>query len=118
MDVMSGSSGDLVRRVDELQRRRRVIGFSFAVAKRYGEDHGGWLGSLIAYYGFFSLYPLLVVFVTIATWMFKDRPEALQRVLEALRSKLPFVTASSAPRLNSRFGISRARVGCSRCRCS
>ena len=47
MDVMSGSSGDLVRRVDELQRRRRVIGFSFVVAKRYGEDHGGWLGSLM-----------------------------------------------------------------------
>ena len=51
MDVMSGSSGDLVRRVDELQRRRRVIGFSFAVAKRYGEDHGGWLGSLIGVAG-------------------------------------------------------------------
>ena len=93
MDVMRGSSGNLVRRVDELQRRRRVIGFSFAVAKRYGEDHGGWLGSLIAYYGFFSLYPLLVVFVTVATWVFHDRPEALQRVLEALWSKLPFVTA-------------------------
>ena len=93
MDAMSGSSGNLVRRVDELQRRRRLIGFSVAVAKRYGEDHGGWLGSLIAYYGFFSLYPLLVVFVTVATWVFRDRPEALQKVLEALWSKLPFVTA-------------------------
>ena len=93
IDVMSGSSGNLVRRVDELQQRRRVIGFSVAVAKRYGEDHGGWLGSLIAYYGFFSLYPLLVVFVTVATWVFKDRPETLQRVLEALSSKLPFATA-------------------------
>jgi hypothetical protein len=30
-------------------------------------DHGGWLGSLTADYGFFSLYPLLVVFVTVAT---------------------------------------------------
>ena len=93
MEVMSESSGNLVRRVDELQRRRRVLGFPLAVAKRYGEDHGGWLGSLIAYYGFFSLYPLLVVFVTIATWVFRDRPAALQRLLEALWSKLPFVTA-------------------------
>jgi uncharacterized BrkB/YihY/UPF0761 family membrane protein len=64
------------------------------VFKRYGEDHGGWLGSLISYYGFFSLYPLLVVFATVATWVFKDRPETLQRVLEALWSKLPFATGA------------------------
>jgi uncharacterized BrkB/YihY/UPF0761 family membrane protein len=76
--------------VDRLQRRRPVLGFPYAVFKRYGEDHGGWLGSLIAYYGFFSLYPLLVVFVTVATWVLRDRPDALQRVLEALWSQLPF----------------------------
>ena len=81
-----------VARIDRLQRRVPSIGFPVAVAKRYGEDHGGWLGSLIAYYGFFSLYPLLVVFVTLATWVLDDRPRALQRVLEALWSKLPFVT--------------------------
>ena len=69
-----------------------MVGFPYAVAKRYGEDHGGWLGSLIAYYGFFSLYPLLVVFVTLATWALQDRPTALQRLLEALWSKLPFVS--------------------------
>jgi YihY family inner membrane protein len=85
------SIGHLTR-VDRLQRRVPAIGFPVAVAKRYGEDHGGWLGSLIAYYGFFSLYPLLVVFVTLATWVLDDRPTALQRVLEALWSKLPFVT--------------------------
>ena len=88
---MTQSIGRLTR-VDRLQRRVPTIGFPVAVAKRYGEDHGGWLGSLIAYYGFFSLYPLLVVFVTLATWVLDDRPTALQRVLEALWSKLPFVT--------------------------
>ena len=85
------SIGHLTR-VDRLQRRVSTIGFPVAVAKRYGEDHGGWVGSLIAYYGFFALYPLLVVFVTLATWILHDRPTALQRVLEALWSKLPFVT--------------------------
>ena len=82
----------------------RVIGFSFAVAKRYGEDHGGWLGSLIAYYGFFSLYPLLVVFVTVATWVFRDRPNALQAVLEALWSRLPFVTAEFSAEVEQQVG--------------
>jgi YihY family inner membrane protein len=90
--VAGASISGVVGNVDRLQRRRAVFGFPFAVFKRYGEDHGGWLGSLIAYYGFFSLYPLLVVFVTVATWVLRDRPETLQRVLEALWSQLPFAS--------------------------
>jgi uncharacterized BrkB/YihY/UPF0761 family membrane protein len=66
------------------------------VIKRYIEDHGGWLGSLISYYGFFSLYPLLVAFTTIATWLFRDRPQTLQRILSSVWSKVPFATADLA----------------------
>ena len=73
-----------------------MLGFPWAVIKRYIEDHGGWLGSLIAYYGFFSLYPLLVAFTTIATWLFDDRPQTLQRILTAVWSKLPFATTDLA----------------------
>ena len=61
--------------VDALQRRHRTIGFTYAVFKRYSEDHGAWLGSLISYYGFFSLYPAVIVFVTVSTWLFRDRPD-------------------------------------------
>lgn len=73
-----------------------MLGFPWAVIKRYIEDHGGWLGSLIAYYGFFSLYPLLVAFTTIATWLFDDRPQTLQRILTAVWSKVPFATTDLA----------------------
>ena len=82
----------VVEWIDRLQRRHPLLGFPYAVIKRYGEDHGGWLGALISYYGFFSLYPLLVVFTTIASWVLKDRPETLQTVLEALWSRVPFVS--------------------------
>ena len=83
----------LIDRVDTLQRAFPVIGFPYAVIKRYVEDHGGWLGSLIAYYGFFSLYPLLVAFTTIATWLFGDRPQTLQRILSSVWSRVPFATS-------------------------
>ena len=36
------------------------------------------------------------MFVTASTWLFKDRPDALQRILEALWSKVPFADAGSA----------------------
>ena len=36
----------------------------YAVIKKFGEDRAGRLASLVAYYGFFSLFPLLLVLVT------------------------------------------------------
>jgi uncharacterized BrkB/YihY/UPF0761 family membrane protein len=63
------------------------------VFKRYGEDNGGWVSALISYYGFFSLFPLLVVFVSVATWILGDRPDLLHRVLEAVWSRVPFGAA-------------------------
>ncbi len=89
--MMDGLRG----KVDALQRRHRTIGFTYAVFKRYSEDHGAWLGSLISYYGFFSLYPAVIVFVTASTWLFRDRPDALQGILEALWSKVPFAEAGT-----------------------
>jgi uncharacterized BrkB/YihY/UPF0761 family membrane protein len=94
MAFVTETAGGVIAWVDKLQRRRPILGFPVAVFKRYGEDHGGWLGSLISYYGFFSLYPLLVVFATLATWIFDDRPETLQRILEALWSKVPFASGT------------------------
>jgi len=82
----------LVDRIDRLQRSQPVFGFPWAVIKRYIEDRGNWLGALISYYGFFSLYPLLVAFTTIATWLLADRPKALQRILSAVWSKVPFAS--------------------------
>ena len=80
-------------RVDQIQRRYRLLSFPHAVFKRYGEDHGGWLGALISYYGFFSLFPLLVVFVTVATWALGSRPDLLHTVLQAVWSNVPFAAS-------------------------
>jgi YihY family inner membrane protein len=53
-----------VRGLDRLQRRRSVLGFPLGVVKKYSDDQAGNLAALIAYYGFFSLFPLLLVLVT------------------------------------------------------
>jgi len=90
----------LIGRVDDWQRALPVFGFPYAVIKRYTEDHGGWLGSLISYYGFFSLYPLLVAFTAIATWLFGDRPQTLQRILSSVWSKVPFATSDLAAQVS------------------
>jgi len=89
-------SEGLQARIDGFQRRHRTTGFTYAVGKRYAEDRGHWIASLISYYGFFSLYPAVIVLVSVSTVLFRDRPETLQHVLEALWSKVPFADAGAA----------------------
>jgi YihY family inner membrane protein len=54
-----------LRSVDEFQRRHGWAGFPYAVIKKFGEDQGGNLAAVLSYYAFFSLFPLVVVFVTV-----------------------------------------------------
>jgi uncharacterized BrkB/YihY/UPF0761 family membrane protein len=71
---------------DRFQRRHAWLGFPLAVRQKYGDDQGGYLAATITYYGFFSLFPLLLVFVTllgyVLTALFETAPtEADERAL-------------------------------------
>jgi len=55
----------VVRSLDRVQQRNRVAGLVVAVVKKFGDDRGPSLAALLAYYGFLSLFPLLLVFTTI-----------------------------------------------------
>jgi membrane protein len=77
----------VTRKIDDFQRSRRWLAFPFAVVKKFGDDQAGNLAALIAYYGFFSIFPLLLVFVTVLGLALHGDP-SLQRSIEqsALRN--------------------------------
>ena len=50
-----------VAKADEIQKKHRVAGFTYAVVKKYSDDRGGHLAALLTYYGFLSIFPLLLV---------------------------------------------------------
>jgi YihY family inner membrane protein len=54
-----------LRAIDSYQQRSRRLSFPVAVLKKFSLDSGGQLAGLIAFYGFFSLVPLLLVLVTV-----------------------------------------------------
>jgi YihY family inner membrane protein len=56
---------DAMDRLDRYQRRHRWAAFPLAVVKKFGDDGAGNLASLLALYGFLSMFLLLMVFVTI-----------------------------------------------------
>ena len=48
-----------IDRVDAWHRGVPALAVAFGVAKKFGDDKGGQLALLLAYKGFFSLFPLL-----------------------------------------------------------
>ena len=77
--------------VDRYQRRHIWVGFPYAVLKKFGEDKSGQLAALVAYYGFFSLFPLLLVLITLLAIVLRSNPELQNRVLDTAVSQFPII---------------------------
>jgi uncharacterized BrkB/YihY/UPF0761 family membrane protein len=54
-----------VRAADLWQQRSRAAGFTFGVIKKFGDDRAPSLAVTLTYYGFMSLFPLLLVLTTV-----------------------------------------------------
>ena len=54
-----------IRRVDTVQQRHKPTAFAVGLIKKYGDDNGGVLVANLAHSGFVSLFPLLLVLVTL-----------------------------------------------------
>ena len=78
-----------VDRVDAYQRRHRWVGFPLAVVYKFVDDQGGYLAALLAYYGFVSLFPLLLLLVTVLGFVLDGDPQAQARVLDSALSQVP-----------------------------
>ena len=80
-----------VRAFDRLQRRRRALGFPVAVVRKFSDDRAGNLAALIAYYGFFSLFPLLLVLVTLLGYVLSDNPGLSKRIVTSAVAQFPVI---------------------------
>ena len=82
---------EFLRSVDAFQQRHAAIGFPFAVVKKFGDDQAGNLAALIAYYGFFSLFPLLLVLVTVLGMVLRNNPDLQTRILDSALANFPVI---------------------------
>jgi len=69
---------------DRLQRRHGVLGFPYAVVKKYGDDAGGREAALITYYGFLSIFPLLLLGVAVLSRVLASHPDLRERLITAV----------------------------------
>src|SRR6202161_351708 len=80
-----------IRAVDHTQRRFTPTAFVFGVIKKYGDDNGGVLASNLAYSAFVSLFPLLLVLVTILGLIAAVDPAFKADVLKAVAGQVPLI---------------------------
>jgi membrane protein len=76
---------------DRFQQRRPWLAFPFAVIKKFGDDRAGNLAALIAYYGFFSLFPLLLVLVSVLGIVLRNNPSLQQSILDSALKDFPVI---------------------------
>src|SRR5437764_13947614 len=88
---MDGAMNGLVKRLDAYQQRHRWAGFCFAVAQKFGEDQAANLAALIAYYAFFSIFPLLLALVTILGYVLAGSPGLQQAVFSSAIGQFPII---------------------------
>jgi YihY family inner membrane protein len=80
-----------LRRLDGFQQRRRWLAAPVGVVKKFSEDEGGGMVSLIAYRAFLSLFPLLLLLTTVLGYVLAGDSELRQEIVDSTLSEFPVI---------------------------
>ena len=82
-----------LRDFDRWQRRHAAAAFPVAVVRKFLDDRASNLAALIAYYAFFSLFPLLLALVSALGFVLQDNPSLQEEVLDSALARIPVIGA-------------------------
>jgi inner membrane protein YhjD len=82
---------NVLGRIDSWQRRHSPVAFVVGVWRKFGDDEGGKLVGQLTYRGFLSLFPLLLVTVTVLGYVLEGRPDLQQDILDSAVSQFPVI---------------------------
>jgi membrane protein len=85
---------DTLDAIDRRQQQTRGVRFFAAVIKKFGDDQAGQLAALIAYYAFVSIFPLLLVFVTILGFVLQGHPSDQEEIVHGTLGQFPILSDS------------------------
>jgi len=80
----------VIGRIDRFQQSRTPLAMAWGVNKKYSDDRGNYLAALIAYYGLLSIFPLLLVFFSVAIFLLSPGSPTLHDLITHL-SRVPIV---------------------------
>ena len=80
-----------IRRIDRFQQRHVVLAFPWAVMQKFGNDQAGGKAALMAYYGLFALFPLLLLLATILGFVLAGNPALREQMIDTAVGKIPVI---------------------------
>jgi YihY family inner membrane protein len=81
----------VLRRADLAQQRRQPAAFLFGVIKKFGDDNGGVLVTNLAYAAFVSVFPLLLILVTVLVNIAAGDPALRDQVISGATNQFPLI---------------------------
>src|SRR5579862_476008 len=100
-----------VRAFDRFQRRHAPLALVVAVLRNFSDQGAGNAAALIAWWGFFSLFPLLLVFTAVLGFVLQGDPAAQRAVLHSTLSQFPIFGSSPRHLHGLSIGLSLGIVG-------
>src|SRR5215208_7254051 len=102
-------------RLDRWQRRHPATAFAVGVVRKFVDDRASSLAALVAYYAFFSLFPLLLVFVSVLGFVLDGDPALQADIVDSTLARIPVIGAQLddevAPLTGSALGLAIGLAG-------
>jgi YihY family inner membrane protein len=80
-----------IQQIDLFQQKHPALSFPIAVIKKVGDDNAGYQAALITYYGFLSLFPLLLVATSIVGILSLGNDAVEASVMESVGDYFPVI---------------------------
>jgi membrane protein len=98
----------MLEKIDRYQQRHTALALPLAVVKKFSDDGAGNLAALIAYYGFFALFPLLLLFTTVLGFVLQGNTSAQQSVIHSALGQFPIISTQIEAHSLSGSGVALA----------
>jgi membrane protein len=85
-----------VRTFDRYQQRHKPLALLVATAKKFSDDQAASQAVVVAFYAFFSLFPLLLVFVTVLGYVLAGDTSLMNSVSDSVLGRFPVIGPSLA----------------------
>lgn len=99
-----------LHRLDAYQRHHRKAAIFYGVIKKYGEDEAGHKAALMAYYGFLSIFPLLLVLTTLVRITFREDSPVHRQIVQGAITYFPSLGSDLTKNIHSLGGNGIALV--------
>jgi membrane protein len=88
---MVSSFGQRYSGFDRFQQRHGWLGFPLAVLQKYSDDQGAYLAATITYYGFFAIFPMLLVLTTALGFLLPRHHDLERSVVDSALAQFPVI---------------------------